>query len=188
MALFLTYFYNLFICNMKKLMVLGLSVLLTGFHLFAQNQYEISTDTKTGEKVFKGIISRDLIEKEPSFKWYAENQKAFAPQTIAVSQLRKNADSIQLVVFMGTWCEDSHFVVPRLFSLLDQSGFPKDKVTVIGVDRDKKTLSHLSEALNVTNVPTILIMKKGKEMGRVIEYGHDGLFDKEMAEILAGVR
>ena len=169
---------------MKKLIVLGLSVLLTGFHLFAQNQYEISTDAKTGEKVFKGIISRDLIEKEPSFKWYAENQKAYAPQAIAVTQLRKNADSLQLVVFMGIWCEDSHFVIPRLFSLLDQSGFPKDKVTLIGVDRDKKTLSHLSEALNVTNVPTIMVMKKGKELGRVIEYGHDGLFDKELGEIL----
>ena len=88
---------------------------------------------------------------------------------------------------MGTWCEDSHFVIPRLFSLLDQSGFPKDKVTLIGVDRDKKTLSHLSEALNVTNVPTILIMKKGKELGRVIEYGHDGYFDKELGEILSAL-
>lgn len=182
--IFTTYLFS----NMKKLMALGLSVLLTGFHLFAQNQYEISTDAKTGEKVFKGIISRDLIEKEPSFKWYSENQKAFAPQSIAVSQLRKNADSIQLLVFMGTWCEDSHFVIPRLFSLLDQSGFPKDKVTLIGVDRDKKTLSHLTEALNITNVPTILVMKKGKEMGRVIEYGHNGLFDKELGEILSGAR
>jgi thiol-disulfide isomerase/thioredoxin len=173
---------------MKKVMVLGISVLLTGIQLFAQNQYEISTDTRSGEKVFKGIISREVLEKETSFKWYAENQKAYAPQAIAVTQLRRQADSLQLLVFMGTWCEDSHFVIPRLFSLLDQSGFPKDKITLIGVDRDKKTLSHLTEALNVTNVPTIMVMKKGKEMGRVIEYGHDGLFDKELGEILSGTR
>jgi thiol-disulfide isomerase/thioredoxin len=173
---------------MKKVIVLGISILLSGTWLFAQNQYEISTDTKSGEKVFKGIISRDVLEKEPSFKWYAENQKAYAPQADAVTQLRKQADSLQLLVFMGTWCEDSHFVIPRLFSLLDKSGFPKDKITLIGVDRDKKTLSHLTEALNVTNVPTIMVMKKGKEMGRVIEYGHDGLFDKELGEILNGTR
>jgi hypothetical protein len=173
---------------MKNSMALVLSLLLTGSQLLAQNQFETSTDAKTGEKIFKGIISRDLIEKDPSFKWYAENQKAYSPQAIAVTQLRKQADSLQLLVFMGTWCEDSHFVIPRLFSLLDQSGFPKDKVTLIGVDRDKKTLSHLSEALNVTNVPTILVMKKGKELGRVVEYGHDGLFDKELGEILAGTR
>ena len=173
---------------MKKHLALVLSVLLAGSQLIAQNQYEITTDTKSGEKVFKGIISREALEKEPSFKWYAENQKAYAPQANAVTQLRKQADSLQLLVFMGTWCEDSHFVIPRLFSLLDQSGFPKDKITLIGVDRDKKTHSHLTEALNVTNVPTIMVMKKGKEMGRVIEYGHDGLFDKELGEILSGTR
>ena len=54
----------------------------------------------------------------------------------------------------------------------------------IGVDRDKKTLSHLCEALNVTNVPTIIVMKNGKEVGRVIEFGKYGLFDMELGEIL----
>ena len=52
-----------------------------------------------------------------------------------------------------------------------QQVFLQDRVTLIGVDREKKTLSHLSEALNVTNVPTIIVLKNGKEMGRVVEYG-----------------
>jgi hypothetical protein len=166
---------------------LFLLLLISTSSLYSQNQYEVSVD-KNGEKVFKGIISREVLETEPSFKWYAENQKGYAPNPLALQWLRANADSIQLLVFMGTWCEDSHFVIPRLFVLLDQSGFPKNKITLIGVDRDKKTLSHLTEALNILNVPTIMIMKKGKELGRVIEYGHDGLFDKEMGEILNGTR
>jgi len=169
---------------MKKLLTLCITLLVTGIHLFSQDQYQISRDAKNGEKVFKGIISREILEKDTAFKWYPDNQKGYAPYPNAVTQLRKNADSLQLLVFMGTWCEDSHFVIPRFFSLIDKSGFPKDRITLIGVDREKKTLSHLSEALGITNVPTIVVMKQGKELGRVIEYGHDGLFDKELGEIL----
>ena len=172
---------------MKKLLIIIIGVLLTGGSVFAQSQAEISRDQK-GIKILKGIISRDDLEKDTTFAWYAENLKGYAPNTLAIEGLKKNKDSIQLIAFMGTWCEDSHFVIPRLFSLLDQANFPKDRVTLIGTDRDKKTLSHLSEAMNVTNVPTIIVMKKGKEMGRVIEYGHDGLFDKELGEIINGVR
>jgi hypothetical protein len=88
---------------------------------------------------------------------------------------------------MGTWCEDSHFIIPKFYSLLETAGFPNDRVTLIGVDRKKKTLSHLSEALNVTNVPTIIVLKNGKEVGRVVEFGKYGLFDKELGEIINSI-
>jgi thiol-disulfide isomerase/thioredoxin len=130
------------------------------------------------------FISREVIQNDSSFKWYAENLKGYTPNAAAVEALKKNADSIQLLTFMGTWCEDSHNIIPKFYSLLDASGFSKDKVTLIGVDRNKKTLSHLAEALNVKNVPTIIVLKNGKELGRVVEYGKYGMFDKELGEII----
>jgi hypothetical protein len=33
-------------------------------------------------------------------------------------------------------------------------------------------------------VPTIIVYKNGKELGRVVEYGKYGVFDKELAEII----
>jgi thiol-disulfide isomerase/thioredoxin len=169
---------------MKKIYLVILSVLY-GSLLFSQSQFEVLPD-KNGGKILKGIISPDILQKDTAFRWFIDNQKGFTPQEAAVTGLKQLADSIQLLVYMGTWCEDSHFVIPRFFALLDKAGFPKDRVTLIGVDRDKKTLSHLAEALGITNVPTIIVMKKGKEMGRVIEYGPDGLFDKELGLILTG--
>jgi thiol-disulfide isomerase/thioredoxin len=169
---------------MKKIIILFVSLLTADTAIFSQAQYEVSTDSKNGEKIMKGIISRSILENEPSFTWYAENQKIYAPDESAVTALRNNKDSLELIVFMGTWCEDSHFVIPRFFSLIDKSGFPNEKVTLLGADRDKKTLSHLAEALNIKNVPTIIVMKNGKELGRVIEYGRDGQFDKELGEVI----
>lgn len=149
----------------------------------AQNQYIIVPD-KAGKKILKGIISQELLTGDTSFKWYAENLSGYTPNAEAVIALKKNIDSIELITFLGTWCDDSQFIIPKFYTLLDASGFSKNKVTLIGVDRTKKTLSHLAEALNIINVPTIIVMKDGKELGRVVEYGKYGMFDKELAEII----
>ena len=167
---------------MKKIL-LSLILFVAALPAFSQSQFEVLPD-RDGSKILKGIISRDLLQKDTSFKWYAQGLVAYTPSSDAVAALKKNGDSIQFVVFMGTWCEDSHMIIPRFFSLLDVAGFSQDKVTLFGVDRSKKTLSHLTEALNIINVPTIMVMKNGKEMGRVVEYGKYGLFEKELAEII----
>jgi thiol-disulfide isomerase/thioredoxin len=172
---------------MKKLIPVILITLFSSVSSFAQSQYQILTE-RPNEKTYKGILSQEILTGDTSFKWYAENLKGFTPNSNAITQLRKNADSIQLIAFMGTWCEDSHFIIPKLYNLLDAAGFSKDRLTLIGVDRDKKTLGHLAEALNVKNVPTIIVMKNGKEIGRVVEYGKYGLFDRELGEIVGSIQ
>ena len=169
---------------MKKLLfILSLTLSLSAL---AQNQYEVLVE-RPNEKSLKGIISRQVLTSDTSFKWYNENLKGFTVRTDAKEALGKNKDSVQLLVFMGTWCEDSHFVIPKFYSTTDAAGFPESNITLIGVDRKKTTLSHLAEALNVKNVPTIIVMKNGKELGRVVEYGKYGLFDKELAEIVSSL-
>ena len=73
-------------------------------------------------------------------------------------------------------------------SILNASAFPADHLTLIGVDRNKKTIGHLAEALKVENVPTFIVLKDGKEVGRVVEYGKTGQWDKELGEILKSVK
>lgn len=162
-------------------------VLLIGNISLAQNTYEVLVE-RPNEKSLKGIISREVLLNDTSFHWYAENLKGYTPNAAALEGLKKQKDSIQLLVFMGTWCEDSHIVIPKLFSLTDAAGFSPDRITLIGVDRQKKTFSHLAEALNVTNVPTIMVMKNGKETGRVVEFGKYGLFDMELGEIIGSIK
>lgn len=167
---------------MKQLLIIIVLVFasVTGF---SQTQYEVLSE-RPNEKTLKGVISREILEKDTSFKWYADNQKGYSPNKDAVEGLKKHQDSIHLLAFMGTWCEDSHVIIPKFFSLLDAAGFPANKVTLIGVDRKKTTFSDLTGALGIKNVPTIMVMKNGKEVGRVIEYGKFGLFDMELGSIL----
>lgn len=179
---------------MKKFTLVAVFALLLSTLSFAQNptspaggQYQVLVE-RPNEKTLKGIISREVLLSDTSFRWYAENLKGYKPNASALEGLQKHKDSIQLLTFMGTWCEDSHSVIPKFYSLLDAAGFSQERVTLIGVDRKKATLSHLSEALNVTKVPTIIVLKNGIEIGRVIEFGKYGLFDMELGEILKAIR
>ena len=170
---------------MKKTIYAIIVALLLNVPGFAQSQFQVSSE-RPNEKTYKGIISRDILMADSSFKWmnYARN---FSADKNAVEGLKKNKDSIQLLVFMGTWCEDSQNIIPKFYSLTDAAGFSQDRITLIGVDRKKTTVSHLTEALGITNVPTIMVMKNGKEVGRVVEYGKNGMFDKELGEIINSV-
>jgi thiol-disulfide isomerase/thioredoxin len=146
---------------------------------------EVSHDA-SGNKVLKGFITRQELTTDSAFTWFTENQKGFTPQASAVQALQANKDSINIIAFGGTWCGDTKHLLPQFFVLTDAAGFSQDRITVIGVDHSKKTIQHLSEAFNITNVPTFIVMKNGKEIGRVVEYGKYGMIDRELGEIIAG--
>lgn len=168
---------------MKKFIAAAF-LFVTSISSYAQQGYEVLTE-RPNEKSYKGTISKEILLADTTFKWYGINQKGYTPQANALERLQHQKDSVQLLVFMGTWCEDSQNIIPKFYSLTEKAGFAANKITLIGVDRNKKTYSHLTEALNITNVPTIIVYKKGKEVGRVVEYGKYGLFDKELGEILS---
>ena len=59
-----------------------------------------------------------------------------------------------------------------------------DAISFFAVDRNKKTIGGITGAFKIINVPTIIVMKDGKEVGRVVEYGKTGQWDKELTELL----
>src|SRR5918993_382036 len=165
---------------MKKLFLIAL--LFVAQYSFAQP--EVSRDA-SGNKILKGFISKKEISMDTAFAWYAQNQKGYTPGPEVIQQYAANKDSVNLIVFGGTWCGDTKSLLPKFYATTDAAGFPDNRITLIGVDRSKKAPYNLSEAFGVTNVPTFIVMKNGKEIGRVVEYGRIGSPEKEVAEIIA---
>lgn len=162
--------------------VLIMAVVIFSVQL-ASAQTEVTREAN-GTKIVKGFLTKQELATDSSFTWFAENQKGYTPDQNALQLLRANRDSVSILAFGGTWCGDTKFILPKFFVLADAAGLSPDRVTLLGVDRSKKTIQHLSETFGITNVPTLIVMKNGKEVGRVVEYGHTGLFDKDLAEIL----
>ena len=153
---------------------------------FAQTQYEVIE--KSGRRILKGIINRDLLAKDTSFKWFRQQQEGYTPSTEIVSNIKSKSGEVQYLVFGGTWCGDTRFLLPKFYSLRDAAGVNEDRVSLVAVDYSKKTIGNLSEAFNIRRVPTFIVLKDGKEVGRVVEYGTTGQWDKEISEIVSGIK
>ncbi len=148
------------------------------------NTYEIIKDSET--KVLRGIIHRSDLENDTAFTWFKRNMQYGTADAAAIEALQKNAKSVRMVVFCGTWCHDSQNLLPVFYRMVDKAGFPDSSILLVAVDRNKTTANHLEKTYNVTNVPTFIVMKNGKEAGRVVEYGKEEQIDKEIGEIVGG--
>jgi thiol-disulfide isomerase/thioredoxin len=167
---------------MKKA-ILSFVLIIFSVILYAQDHFETIIEN-SNSIILKGLITRDDIVKKSAADWFATNQQGYTPNTTALEALKRHGSSIHIIAFIGTWCVDTRFILPKFYSITEAASFPAGNLTVIGVDRNKKTLNNLSEALNVTNVPTFIVLKDGKELGRVVEYGKYGMWDKELGDVI----
>lgn len=150
----------------------------------AAAQQEISHDA-SGTKIIRGFMTQKDLASDTAFAWYAQNQKGYVPFADALTAFKAQKDSVHFLVFGGTWCGDTQNLLPKFFALTDAAGISQNRITMVGVDHGKKTVHNLTEAFGVTNVPTFIVLKNGKEIGRVVEYGKYGMVDKELGEILS---
>ena len=166
---------------MKKILF-ALSLLATTA-AFAQ-QPEESRDAENGSKVLKGFIPLETLSTDTAFAWYASGIKSFTPNAEALAALRAHKDSVYILAFGGTWCDDTKQVLPKMMATFQAAGVPSGHITLLGVDRQKKTLQNLSETFGVTNVPTFIILRNGREIGRIVEYGTTGMPEKEIGKVV----
>ena len=132
-----------------------------------------------------GVFKRDTLESRSYNKWFMQSYKDHALDKESMAQLKKGLEDVRITVFMGTWCEDSQREVPAFFKILDEVDYESETVKIVTVSEDKTEPKELVEQKNITNVPTFIFMKDGKELGRIVEYPLESL-EKDMVKILNG--
>jgi hypothetical protein len=92
----------------------------------------------------------------------------------------------EVIVYLGTWCGDSVREVTRLWRSLDQlPGPPPFGLTYIAVDRQKRSTTPL--AVDLAYVPTFVVRREGREVGRVVESAPGGIA-AALTDLLSGAR
>jgi tetratricopeptide (TPR) repeat protein len=150
---------------MKKAIVLV--ALLTVFSEFLSAQ-------KADPKLL-GDCSLSQLEKEPYSAWYAKNFSAYEPNIQVVEALKKtNPAKYTMKVFFGSWCGDSKRELPKMTKLLEKLSFPQKNLSLIGVDDStevyKQSPQRQEAGMNIFRVPTFIVYKNNKEVGRIVEY------------------
>lgn len=159
------------------------NLIILSFFSNAQ-QFEIVKD-RTGKNLLKGFVTDSILSVDSiSYNWYGEQKRLYVPQDEVIQSVEAAKDKVRFLVFFGTWCTDSHYVIPRFYKIIEQAGVDKKHITLFALDRTKKDDAHFASTMNVSHVPTIIVLTEGKEQGRVVEYGTTGKFDEELALIV----
>jgi thiol-disulfide isomerase/thioredoxin len=164
---------------MKLRLLLGFFLVL---NLIYSQENKVKTD-KSGNII--GFFQKEDLLKEPYKDWYDFAYDDYMADETVTSELKRHLKKVEIKVFMGTWCGDSQEQVPVFFNILDAVNFKYKNMELIGVNRSKKTPDRLEKGLNIIRVPTFIFYKKGKELGRIVEFPQETL-EADMLKILKG--
>jgi len=131
-----------------------------------------------------GMVTReDLKNYAP---WEGLFSRGYSPDPAAVASIRANAKDVAVLLVLGTWCPDAKREVPRYFAIMDEVGIGDKTLTSVAVDRSKKDAVGLTEKWGITRVPTFVFLRKGQEVGRIVESVPAGsTLEAEIAKILS---
>ena len=139
--------------------------------VFAQTNYEIQTDEKTGKEMIVGIYTRDILLLP---EWEDEYFN-YSVDAIATDEIIPLIENIKIKIIGATWCSDSREQIPRFYKLLDYLDFPEESVGLIFVNRNKVGLADEVTGLGIELVPTFVFYKNDSELGRIIETPYESL-------------
>ncbi|HVV04527.1 MAG TPA: thioredoxin family protein [Puia sp.] len=166
---------------MKHILLIAIII---GLGILTRAESECTVTSDGTQKILKGLISRDMLEKDAAFSWFHQNRCAYAPDAALTTLVRTRTEQVRFLVFTATWNEDAQYILPRFYSLMDAASIRPDQITLVGVDQEKKTLHHLTETMHINSIPTFIILKNGKEIGRIQPKDKYSPWEKELAAVL----
>ncbi|MDZ7372885.1 MAG: thioredoxin family protein [candidate division KSB1 bacterium] len=113
-----------------------------------------------------GLSPDSLFQRLPRWKQVYES---YSPDSSAVKLLRGLQEPVEVLVFLGTWCEDSEREVPRLAKTLDVVGNSHIAARYLGVPRSFRETDDAAAQYEIVAVPTFIVRKGAVEIGRIVE-------------------
>ncbi|MDX1783013.1 MAG: thioredoxin family protein, partial [Aequorivita vladivostokensis] len=144
----------------------------TSKEMISENNKEKINDTVPYEDtvILLGKANRKGFQMDAFKSWFNTGYENYKVDSETLEKLKPLLKDATITVFMGTWCEDSQRETPHFYKILDEANFDESKLTLITVSDEKTTPQGFEDGKNITNVPTLIFYKNGKELGRIVEY------------------
>jgi len=94
-----------------------------------------------------------------------------------------NNDSVSCIIACASWCRDTKEQAPKYLAICDYLGLTDEKVKLFGISINKKEPADLIKNYNIEYVPTMILIKEGKEIGRIVESPEDS-WEEDMLKII----
>ena len=133
-------------------------------------------------QVLLGPVTRQQVEAAAP-AWVQAGVEA-KPDLGAAHALAAVEPGAEVTVLLGTWCGDSRREVSRLWRALDEIGATAEggaggglpfSLAYIGIDEAKRQPAATVAATGLQFVPTLIVRRNGREVGRIVETSPHGV-------------
>ena len=133
-----------------------------------------------GNEILLGEINFDQL-KEYTKHW----SSSYNPNTDILKKIKPLIKKKDVVLIMGTWCEDSEREIPGFVKILESINYDITKMRIIAVDENKITPNFIEKDYDLINIPTIIFYKNKNEINRIVEFPIKSI-EEDILDILTG--
>lgn len=126
-----------------------------------------ATMAQSGAKQVTGKIEMKQLMSDSAFRWFYTGVNKYQVNEAMVNYIKTNKDKIQLVALVNTAEPSSQELIAKLYKITILSSVPEESVHLYGVDNSGNSGVAVADGYKVKKVPSILVMRDGKEEGRV---------------------
>ncbi|WP_421874238.1 tetratricopeptide repeat protein [Marinoscillum sp.] len=102
---------------------------------------------------------------------------------------KKSLKDTEVDIYLGTWCGDSKYWVPKFLHLWDDLGLDRNQLNFIalydGQEKYKQGPNNEEAGLDIHRVPTFIFKENNKEYARIVEFPASDLVT-DVAQIALG--
>ncbi|SHM58543.1 thioredoxin family protein [Chitinophaga sp. CF418] len=159
------------------------SLLLVGGLLLSTLTWAQTTASRAsnGKKALKGKIEMKTLMNDSAFAWFYTGVNGYQPNDNMLNYIKDNRGKFNVVAVVGTWEDQSRQLLPALYKIMILGGSPEEQVLTYGAD--EKLNSDAPQDYKVKQLPTFILFREGKEIGRVSGEVGESL-ESDMAKIL----
>ena len=131
--------------------------------------YTYKHTQKGSDQILDGSVQKDVLYDALNFPWYNYEYKTYKVDSLSLQGMKSEFDSLQFLVFGGTWCSDTQRELPRFIKICDAMGVQSDRMQLFMLDLQKKSAYIHVKVWQITAVPTFIVLRNGREIGRIVE-------------------
>ena len=145
--------------------------------------YTYKHTQKGSDQILDGSVQKDVLYDALNFPWYNYEYKTYKVDSLSLQGMQSEFDSLQFLVFGGTWCSDTQRELPRFIKICDYMGLGSNRMQLLMLDEQKQSVYFNVKVWQITAVPTIIVMRNGREIGRIVETPQESL-EKHLRKII----
>ena len=171
---------------MKKILFLSYIIIIACNSKSQQKPLEVNEVKSTsGEIILLGEINLANLQTSRVTPWFNKEFDRVNINYKKAKDLKPFTEGLKILVFMGTWCDDSHRELPPFFKMLLAMNFDQKHLKIFAMSEEKSTPSNFEQGFEINNIPTIIFFKNGKEINRFVEFPVETL-ESDIQKIISG--